>query len=186
MSYTLSTFDFIHSGKTYRAEISFDDYAYTPWEHCSLYQFFQETDKNPWTGNIDKRPGQVVINTGRGRNDLVFLFDVQAYQRAEKRQGSTRRCAAEAAASYLKSWRDWCENRWHYVVVGVTALDENSEESGETKYLGGVDYYYDDSGYVLEAARDLAAEIESNKEIKERKARRAAEIEAAEALAYAD
>ncbi|HEU0198537.1 MAG TPA: hypothetical protein VFQ88_15165 [Nevskiaceae bacterium] len=53
--------------------------------------------------------------------------------------------------------RDWCNDRWEYVTVGVRLLDVDGRSTGEAESLGGVES--DAGDYLMDVANELAEDI---------------------------
>lgn len=68
--------------------------------------------------------------------------------------GEIREAAVRADFERL---RDWCEDRWGYLTVGVRLLDVNGYHTDEVEYLDGVE---SDSGdHLIAVANGLAEDI---------------------------
>lgn len=138
-----------HEGFTLRADMVPDDRGQTPWEECEGHGPVSE-----WRRVHEgcKSPGELLLHVDNGmaiyydfagacKQALAEGWNAKPYDipGETKRQQAAR--AAKADFEYLKAW---CNDRWHYVGVVVTASKEGIElgsasvwgiESTETDYL---------------------------------------------------
>lgn len=112
----------------------------------------------------DKKPGELVLcRDGSYKRyyhyqsacQLALVDKWNAYPYNEGSE-TPRQQAAKAAMADFKFLKSWFEDEWGYVVVCVTLLDDEGEETDVREYLGGVQTLGD---YHLEEARILADEL---------------------------
>lgn len=134
------SFDFDYLGFTFRAYVVADDDNPRPWEKCDGHGPVREVSKD-WNGHLQKRPGERPLYVG-GRNEYSWVYDWQEAMREALRDawgaeggqkpGETRRAyAARAVAADFDFLRAWCADRWHYVGVCVTRIDDEGEETDD-------------------------------------------------------
>lgn len=149
-------------GIDFKVSITHDDCFGPPWDENDCHGPVSE-----WTRR-QKAPGEMVLCADRG---VKRFYDFQEAVKIARRDGwgvagRTFRTPGEqahaAALADFENLRRWCDNQWGYVVLGVSLLDDDGDEMGETEYLGGVEYDPGDKAamsYMLEAAEDLARQI---------------------------
>ncbi len=148
------------NGRAYRVEIETDYDHGAPWE--------EEDGHGPvsdWTRR-DKLPGEVCIAEDRGSKRFYDFaeackiarrdgWDAKPYNTGQE---TKRQQAAKAATADMERLRAWCEGRWGYVGVIVTARCECCDDfTGERASLWGIESDADD--YLEEVARELAEEL---------------------------
>lgn len=174
-------------GYTFKLETSRDDHNSEPWKECDghgIVSDWTSRDKAPGERILVKdRYGQskryydvaetmkVAIKDGWGIVHCTVCGEASGglgtsmyasvhkygprdhdFKPERKRQSAAR--AVDADFEYLRAW---CADEWEYLVVGVTLLDDDGEETDHVEYLGGVESIKDE--YVMEVARELAEEI---------------------------
>ena len=73
------------------------------------------------------------------------------------RQPSNAEIRAEAVEQDYQRLKDWCENKWTWVYVKVTALDKDGKATSHYSTLGGIES--DAGDYLSELAHDMANEL---------------------------
>lgn len=144
---------FTHEGLTFRFEVERDDHMRAPWEEDEGHG-----PVSKWTTR-DKRPGEMIISEdGHHRRFYNFAAAVAIAKRdgwdAAPYGGTRGERAARAAMADFKRLRDWCDDRWEWVYVKVTALDLPGEP---WTTLGGIES--DAGDYFSEVAEQLADEL---------------------------
>lgn len=155
------------NGLTFSVELEYDCCHGAPWE--------EEDGHGPvsdWTRR-DKRPGERVLHSDHGSRRY---YDVAEATRIAKRDGwgvgadaraalvarlgreptagEVTAAAVELDYQYLRAW---CTNEWSYVVVTVTLLDTDGDETWLYECIGGVGS--DDDEHIEGLAQDLAGQI---------------------------
>lgn len=144
---------------TFAVTVKRDDDHGAPWEESEGHGPVSE-----WVSR-DKRPGELVLNTDRGRKRfydyaeacriaLAEGWDARPYNDGSE---TKRQQAAKAAMADYDMLRKWCANLWEYVGVTVTLLDDDGEPTEVSNSLWGVDDF--DQNYPAEVASDLAGEL---------------------------
>jgi hypothetical protein len=98
----------------------------------------------------DKGPGEVIICADRGFKFKRF-YDFAAAVAKLKKEGCSGAEADSIAKSEVKRFRDWCNDRWHYMNASVTIDGLEYTDS-----LGGIKSDFADS-----AMDDLLVEAKS-------------------------
>jgi hypothetical protein len=159
---------FEHDGMSFRVTFPRDDFQREPWTeedgHGSISNWlrhaFGQGTKPP------KAPGERILVWDCGS---YRTYDFAEACKIALRDGwgatgdegmKPHQKAAHAAEADFKRLRAWCNNDWTYVGVVVELLDDESEPTGETESLWGVESDADD--YLDECAHELAAEIIAN------------------------
>jgi len=143
---------FEYKGHTFRIDERSDDCMGAPWEECDWHGPVSE-----WTTR-NKLPGELVlISNRRGRRYYNFQ---EACRLARTEWGfSNRGDAAKAAMKDFERLRAWCDNRWSYVVLEVTLLDDDGSSSVVWRSLGGVESDQDISEYQHALADECLYEV---------------------------
>ena len=145
---------------TFRVEFEQDDTCREPWEDSEGHGPVSD-----WT-HRDKLPGELVLNTDRTakrfydyaeacRIALRDRWDALPYNDGSQ---TKRQQAAKAALSNFNYLREWCQDEWRYVIVTVTLLDAEGEETNVREILGGVE---DRGAYHRTTALELAQGLAS-------------------------
>jgi hypothetical protein len=145
--------------RTFSVKFEDDTDMGAPWKNSGGHG-----DVSDWTTR-DKLPGELVLNTDRGqkryydfagacRTALRDGWDAKPYNDGTQ---TKRQQAAKAAMADFEFLRAFCDNRWSYVGVIVTLLDDEGEETELSNSLWGVDNF--DPNYPDEVAKELAAEL---------------------------
>lgn len=120
----------------------------------------------------DKRAGELVLNTDRGSKRFYDFAEACRIARADgwgcrdgRRKGeSDKAYAARAAMEDYQRLKDWCEDRWSYVGLVVTAsrkgVDLGSASLWGLESDGGADWLEAEAAsLVSEAAADARAKL---------------------------
>ena len=169
-----------HLGIDVIVKFYYDSDAEAPWEDC------EGTGKVRCANSrSDKKPGEVSIHHNR---DGVWLYDFAGAIEIAKRDGwgcpsdvdptdlTKRQIALAAVKADLTYLQGWLENRWWYVGIECTILDENGEEAFQES-LWRVETYKD---YHLEEARHMAENLAAHAHGVREAERIAAQLEAEE------
>lgn len=142
---------------TFRVTFEHDHGHGAPWEECDGHGIVTGWERR------DKRPGELVLSEDRGSRRF---YDFAETCRIARRDGwnaapyrddeTPRQRAAKAARADYEYLRAWCGDDWAYVVVTVTLLDGDGDETDISETLGGVETFRD---YHETAAGELADEI---------------------------
>lgn len=141
----------LEDGLTARVTIECDQGSGPPWKESDGHGPVSD-----WTTR-DKRPGERVLCEDRHSKRFYDWataikeakrdgWDAPPYKTGTKGEQAER--AVEADFQFLK---DWCDDRWHYVVVCVELFDADGNESGSDS-LCGVE---DNNGYDREQAAEM-------------------------------
>ncbi|MFC5509289.1 hypothetical protein [Bosea massiliensis] len=161
----------IRNGCAYRVEIEHDEDMGPPWEEHDGHGIV-----SAWTRR-DKAPGEVIIARDGASRRYYDVAETLAQARRDGwglgpdglaalasrlgRSPTRREVAAEAVRQDCDRMRQWCADVWHWCGVIVKQLDEDGEETGETRSLWGIE---SDSGdYLDTVAGELADEMESER-----------------------
>lgn len=156
MSVDKETFEY--KGRTFRLEVDQDECIGPPWKESDGHGPVSE-----WTCR-DKRPGEwVLCKDGRSKRYYDFAeamriakkdcWDAKPYGVGSKGEQAYR--AVKEDFEYL---RGWCNDQWTYAVLHVTLLGEDGEWQSDS-HLGGVEWYYTVSDYIMGTAKELADEL---------------------------
>lgn len=144
----------LRDGYSVRVHVDYDQCMGAPWEEHDGHGPVSE-----WTTR-DKRPGERVLSEDRGSKRY---YDFAEAVKIARRDGwgsqgddgmKPGEKAARAAARDFEYLRRWCNDQWHWVVVGVEV--SRNGEALETDYCGGIE---DDSDYWREHAAESANSI---------------------------
>lgn len=144
---------------TFRVQFEHDDIHGAPWEECDGHGVVSDWEHR------DKRPGELILNTDRGakrfydfaetcKKALAEGWDAHPYNTDGKE--TKRQQAAKAARADYEYLRAWCNDEWHYVIIIVTLLDDEGNETEVSDSLGGVETLND---HHHEQARLIADEL---------------------------
>lgn len=144
--------------RTFSVRFEDDTDMGTPWENSDGRGAVSD-----WTSR-DKLPGELVLNTDRGqkryydfagacRTALRDGWDAKPYNDGTQ---TKRQQAAKAAMADFEFLRAFCDNRWSYVGVIVTLLDDDGDAGELSTSLWGVETHND---YHHEVAKELAGEL---------------------------
>lgn len=144
--YVYSSFQFSVEGVQFRADLIPDDCMPEPWKDSDCYG-----EVSKWV-HREKRPCERILAQDSG---CKRFYDHAASVRKFVRQGYTAEEAHEIALADFKRLRDWCNDRWFYVGVVVTLLDDFGDEISDcSDSLWGIES--DCSEYHREVASELA------------------------------
>ena len=128
----------------------YDNDAGSPWDYEPE---FSENVVSKWTRRA-KNPGELVLVKDR---DSYRYFDFKLAVQELRQMGETGKEAERIARFIFERWRDWCNDRWHYIIVYVAPKDEAGKPViAQMTAVGGVE---DDGNYWKECANELAREI---------------------------
>lgn len=155
-------------GLTFAVRLKFDDMLGPPWKEHDGHG-----PVSSWRSGRDKRPGERVLWEDRGQ---YIFYDMRAAVEIAKRDGwglpddalgrltkalgraptpgEIAAAAVEADYTYL---RRWCAEDWYWCAVTVTLLDTDGGDTPYSRAVSGIES--DTNAYLLDTARDLAAEI---------------------------
>lgn len=144
------------NGLTFRVDFEHDHDAGRPWDNCEGHGPVRQASRG-YDGNIIKRPGERVLYAG-GRNEYSWVYDWQVackMARADRWNAAPYDApnrierAVQADFDYLQAW---CEDRWSYVIVTVTLINDDGTD-GASDCMGGVETWKD---YHHDCAREMA------------------------------
>lgn len=152
-------------GRTFKFKGEFDQDSDAPWEQVDSLG-----DVTDWTSR-DKGPGERVIVTDRSMKryyDFAGAVTKARKEGAGAGEGTNGERAVRAVEEEFERFAGWCNDRWHYMGVIVTLLDEEGEDTEERESLWGIED--DCPDYHVDVAYELAGEIvyRLDKERKER------------------
>ena len=131
-------------GEFYSVTVEYDNTIRIPWEWSDCHGPVSE-----WTTR-NKRPGEMILCEDR-RMRRYYDFS-KAVKIARTQWGAeNRKKAADAAMADFKYLHGWCNDKWHYVVIGV------KDDDGNADYIGGVESYCED--YIEELAKEIARNL---------------------------
>lgn len=145
---------------TFKVEIMPDYNLDPPWKMNDCHGPVSE-----WTYR-DKKPGELILAEDRG---VKLYYDYEEACRIALQDGwdsppyndgseTPHQQAAKAARADYEYLRRWCDNEWHYVIVKVTLLDENGEE---TEVFDSLGLENSDEDYLNEEIRRMADDLAS-------------------------
>lgn len=143
---------------TFSVKFERDADSGAPWENSDCHGPVSDWERR------DKRPGELVLNSGRGGKRF---YDFAEACHIARRDGwdahpyndgteTKRQQAAKSAMADYEYLREWCNDQWEYVGVIVTLLDDEGEETEVSESLWGVESRGD---YHHEQARILADDL---------------------------
>lgn len=163
--YAIDSWEFEYEGQKFRAELFHDEDMGAPWDEHDGHGTVSD-----WTSR-DKAPGEMVLAQDR---QLKRYYDFREAVRIAKRDGwnaqpyrdneTPGQRAAKAALADFRYLQDWCEDRWMWVYLKVTAWCPCCKGySGDDTSVGG---YESTSGeeFFRKEAENLAAELISESE----------------------
>jgi hypothetical protein len=167
-------------GYSVRVHVDYDQYMGPPWEEHDGHGPVSE-----WTTR-DKAPGERVLHQDRSSKRYYnFAGAVRIARRdgwdAPPYGGPKGERAARAAEADFARLKAWCDDRWHWIVVGVEV--SRGGEVLETDYCGGIE---DDTDYWREHAADVAAYAVAADQKRRRDAATAARKESRERRYWAE
>lgn len=155
------------NGLNFSVEIEPEYSSGAPWE--------EECGHGPvsdWTTR-DKMPGERVLCEDRGSRCYYDVAEATRIAKRDKWGISPERVAAwrertgaeptrgqivaAAVESDFQRLRAWCNNEWSYVIVTVTLLDTDGDETWMYECIGGVESDADE--HIEELAQGLAEQI---------------------------
>lgn len=146
----------LENGLTLIVKTEHDPDASAPWEECDGHGPVTE-----WTRR-EKKPGEFLLCSDRSAKR--FYDFAQAVETAKSEgwscsevlptdtKGQKAHKAVMADYEYLRAW---CENRWEYLIVTVSIIDQEGEEIASDS-LGWVESYRD---HWLEIAQSMADDL---------------------------
>lgn len=142
-------------GREFGVWTDWDTFMSEPWkEQDTLGAVTNWTiyERARW-GRGYKAPGQRELC--RDGNHVRFYDYQGAIQKArsEGLKGAEAKRVVDAEFKYLQ---DWCEDRWHYISVGVAPLNDDDEPTCEPDWVCGVE---DIDDYWKEVAKEIAGEF---------------------------
>lgn len=148
---------FEYKGLKFQIEFEPESGANAPWDWSDGHGPVSE-----WRRLNTKRPGERVLCEDRG---MARFYDFrEALEIAKTRWGvgssegkTQEQRAVEVVEKDFEYLRGWCNNKWQYVSVFVTLLDENEQETSYEKSLGMIESNQYD--YLTETAYNLADDI---------------------------
>lgn len=155
-------------GLSFAVAVARDDDATPPWD--------REDGHGPvsdWRRSRDKSPGERVVSEDRGSyrfydmREAVCIAERDAWGLCDEaraklsaklgREPTKGEIRAQAVENDFQRLRAWCDDEWSYVVLRVTLLDVEGEDTDTTAYCGGFESDYRD--YILESAHVMAQEL---------------------------
>lgn len=159
------------NGRRYLVEYHYDLDCGAPWENEDGHGPVRRTVVDHWTGQIRKRPGEVVLKNGGARDDS-YLYDFAEAMKRAKAEGWNAEPydapgrALRAVHADMAHLRDWLNDRWHYVGVVVVPLTEDGDElRSKSASLWGIES--GDAEVLEQTAAELVGELESEYEEEE-------------------
>ena len=146
-------------GMNFKVSLTHDCDMGHPWEECDGHGPVSDWERR------NKAAGEMILCTDRGSKRFYDFQEAVKIARRDRwgTTGEFRTAGEQAHAAAMADFeylRRWCADQWEYVILGVSLLDEDDDEMGETEYLGGVEYDpSSDTSYVLQEAESLAAQI---------------------------
>jgi len=152
-------------GNTFKVEYFYDDMNETPWGWSDGHG-----EVSGWTSQ-DKKPGEVILCAdGRSKR----FYDMQGAIKTARVEGwscegvlptdTKGQKAVKAAQNDFEYLKAWCSNDWWYCCLHVVMVGpEGVEIDDYDDYLSGIEdgYYRGMNDYSLEAAAEMAREIEN-------------------------
>lgn len=140
----------VSGGYSVRVHIEYDQHMGAPWDEHDGHGPVTE-----WTSR-NKRPGELVLCTDRSQKRY---YDYSAAVELARRDGwdappytgTKGERAARAALADYERLRQWCNDDWQWIVVGVEVSRAGAVL--ETDYCGGIE---SDGDYWREWAADQA------------------------------
>lgn len=153
------TFDVQRNGATYRVCHAADVYADAPWVNWDGSGIVSD-----WTQR-EKKPGELVLSSDRKSKRF---YDFSATMKKAKTDGwgisgdttgmSRNEISQRAVMLDFERMRDWCSDKWSYIIVVVFPLTPDGDElKSKAKRLFGVE---SDCENLDELALELVAEFE--------------------------
>lgn len=146
-------------GMNFKVSITHDDFVGPPWKEYDGHGPVSDWERR------EKGPHERVLCENSG---CKLFYDFQSAVKQARREGwntapyvwkTKGEQAHHAALADFEYLRRWCSGQWEYVSLGVSLLDDDDQDMGETEYLGGVEYDPNDTAYVAEMAEELAQQI---------------------------
>lgn len=144
IDYPIHTETFEQHGTTFLVELFPDHDAGAPWANQETFGTVSAWERR------DKLPGERILN--EDRSDKRF-YDFQGAMKQARKEFSNTADAVRAVEQEFGYLRDWCNDRWSYVGVVVTRLDDDGEKTEESDALWGVE---DSDGYPMQVAQEMA------------------------------
>jgi len=162
--YPIQTDTIEHNGQTVLIEYFHDSDTGAPWENCDGHG--NVTRVMSYYGNIEKKPGQVVLHKG-DRNCYSYLYDFADAMKTAKRDGwnaepynpegdTPAKRALRAVNADMEYLRRWCADQWSYVGIVCTLLDSEGEKTDVSDSCWGFETFKD---YHETEGRRMAQEL---------------------------
>lgn len=164
---------FEHAGLTFRYTLETDLHMGAPWDEECDHGDVREARRS-WKQYPEKQPGELILRSGGSRsNDLFYDFAGACRRALRDRWGARgaepgmtkRQIAALAAREDYEFLRAWCDGRWSYVVIYMTLLDIDGDDTDFCDCLGGVycdNGSIDEAAYLVDMAHNIIAEAGLN------------------------
>ena len=156
MLYPIDSFTFTHNGRSFTAELHYDENHGAPWE--------EEDGHGPvsdWELR-NKRPGEVIIAESEGFKRFYDFAEACRIARKDGwdvypyRTGTKRQIAARAARADMERMKAWCNDEWCY--MGVIVREKGACRCcGERESLWGLESDFRDE--LKQVAQELAEEL---------------------------
>ena len=159
------------SGRTFKIELSYDNFSGAPWEDGDSYGIVSE-----WTAR-DKRSGELILHEDGGRHRSRLYYDYKATMQRAKQDGwghsqptdpdkpeTAGQIAHKAVMEDFKFLQGWCKQDWFYCYLTVTLL--NTDGTPNTDYedvCGGME-----DGYTGTFRENLIAEAQATAKMLDR------------------
>ena len=169
MSTPFNTETIEHYGIAVKIEYFYDSDRGRPWENCDGHGAMRSAYS--YYGKPDKRPGEVLIDCGRGH---YWIYDWQESTRIAKRDGwgianppaglTKKQVTQLAVQQDFDFLRGWLNDEWQYVGIICTVLDSDGEETEKTDSCWGFETlndYHETAG--KEMAETLAESVHKSK-----------------------
>jgi hypothetical protein len=162
-----------HKGLSFAVELQPDDSGDMPWERADGHgpvrhvRYYQRD-------LVQKAPGERILSCSNGGGTWLYDWAAAMKQAATEgwgvslesratltkvlgREPTAGEVLADAVGQDFEFLRGFIAGNWSYIGVVVTLLDVDSEPTGETESLWGVESNSD--AYIDETASELAGEI---------------------------
>lgn len=132
---------------------TYDETGIVPWEWQDTYGTISDWRQNDYHNRPQKYSYERVLvrDTFSSR-----LYDYCGAIQKARKEGLTGAEAKRVVDAEFKYLQDWCEDRWHYIDVGVAPLDDDDNPICDPDWVGGVE---DIGDYWKEVAKEIAGEF---------------------------
>jgi hypothetical protein len=153
MEYPIDTQIIEHAGQTVLIEYFRDSDTEPPWERCEGHGNVTRVTSDWYTGQVKKKPEQVVLHKG-GYRSYSYLYDFADAMQTAKRDGwnaepyspegdTPGKKALRAVTADIEYLRAWCNDEWSYVGIVCTLLDSEGDKTDISDSCWGFETYKD-------------------------------------------